>query len=54
MKTCAALVVLLLFCSGIASAQWKKGDERAKLEIALARGQSMRVRESLELSHADQ
>src|SRR5215813_8109882 len=28
MKTCAALVVLLLFCSGIANAQWKKGDER--------------------------
>lgn len=28
MKTCAALVLLLLFCSGIASAQWKKGDER--------------------------
>jgi hypothetical protein len=28
MKTCAALVVLLLFCSGLASAQWKKGDER--------------------------
>lgn len=28
MKTCAALVVLLLFCSGIASAQWKKEGER--------------------------
>jgi hypothetical protein len=28
MKTCAALVVLLLFCSGMASAQWQKGDER--------------------------
>jgi hypothetical protein len=28
MKTCAALVILLFFCSGIASAQWKKGDER--------------------------
>jgi hypothetical protein len=27
MKTSAALIVLLLFCSGIASAQWKKGDE---------------------------
>jgi hypothetical protein len=28
MKTCAALIVLLLFCSGLASAQWKKGEER--------------------------
>jgi len=28
MKTCAALIVLLLFCSGIASAQWQKEGER--------------------------
>lgn len=28
MKTCAALIGLLLFCSGIACAQWQKGDER--------------------------
>lgn len=28
MKTCAALVMLLLFCSGVATAQWKKGEER--------------------------
>jgi hypothetical protein len=28
MKTFAAFVMLVLFCSGIASAQWKKGDER--------------------------
>ena len=28
MRTCAALVLLLFFCSGIASAQWKKDNER--------------------------
>lgn len=28
MKTWAVLVMLLFLCSGIASAQWKKGDER--------------------------
>src|SRR5262245_35773881 len=28
MKTCAALVILLFFCGGMASAQWKKGEER--------------------------